>query len=1083
MKEKKKSCNVLLNECKSISKRNYFKYKSLFDGSHDAIAIFNIKFEYVEVNKAALKMFGCKKLADIISKNPLDFSPKYQPDKVMSFEKAKKMRKLVIDQGHCSFEWLHKRLNGKEFFANVLFAKITLKDEVLFQATIRNITSYKKMSKENEEREQFLSSVIENIPNFIFIKDAKHLRFVRINKAGEKLLGYKESELIGKSDYDFFPKKEADFFVSKDRKVLEIGKMEDIPEEEIHTKLMGTRVLHTKKIPLYDEKGKAKYLLGISVDITEKKKAEQKTEKFKLIADTASYGSAIVDLNWKILYLNDSFAKMHGYTSDYLIGKNLMIFHNKVQKAKVIKLIEKLKRTGSFSVEEVENITKKGRVFPTLMSATVIKNEKGMPLYFSATAIDISEIKNAEEELKENEDSFRALFESSHDAVIVGGGLQGGFFKANDKAIKMFKFKNEKELLALSPKQISPKRQPDGKLSAEKSKKMIEIAMKKGSHFFEWVHKRKTGEEFVSTVLLSKILIKGKVMVQGTIRDITDRKKAEDKLTMFRDLVDNAQDALLIVDPQTAQVLETNKAAEQMFKYSRKQLLNRKVIDLDMNVADLSEWQTIYKRIKREKSLLFERNVISSKGKQLPIEVSVKNVVRDKSYVVATLRDISERNKAKEEMEKIFNLSPYMLCVSNIKGYLTKISPAFNKILGYSEKELLKNKFLKFVHKDDIQRTLDVMKKMKTEECLNFENRYKCKDGTYKWIAWSASPYFSEGLSFAIGHDVTTRKKVEQEIVKSEEEVKQKNKDLIKNQGKLSNTIKDLQQAHLTLKETQEQLIQSEKLALLGQLAAGIAHEINNPVGFISSNIEVLEKYIKSYARVQMQIDLLLKEVSVKNFENISFLTKNIKKVEKDENMDFINEDIHMLLDESKRGTDRIKSIVNNLGVFARKDKQQMKLNKLEDILNGTINIIGSDFKYKCKVKKKYQKIPLIICNAEKLGQVFLNIIMNAAQSIKTKGEVCVKTYKKNNHVCVEISDTGEGISKENIRKMFDPFFTTKDPGKGTGLGLSISYDFVKQHGGEMSVDSVLGKGTTIKVMFPLKADKNIKGDKNEKAR
>jgi two-component system NtrC family sensor kinase len=144
-----------------------------------------------------------------------------------------------------------------------------------------------------------------------------------------------------------------------------------------------------------------------------------------------------------------------------------------------------------------------------------------------------------------------------------------------------------------------------------------------------------------------------------------------------------------------------------------------------------------------------------------------------------------------------------------------------------------------------------------------------------------------------------------------------------------------------------------------------------------------------------------------------------------------------------------------------------MEDNNIEDIIESVIHIVWNEIKYKAELKKEYGNIPVLRCNAQKLGQVFINLLVNAVQAINKKGIITIKTYKDNDHACIEFSDTGSGISQENIQKIFDPFFTTKPVGKGTGLGLSIGYDIVKQHNGELFVDSELNKGTKFTIKLP----------------
>lgn len=324
---------------------------------------------------------------------------------------------------------------------------------------------------------------------------------------------------------------------------------------------------------------------------------------------------------------------------------------------------------------------------------------------------------------------------------------------------------------------------------------------------------------------------------------------------------------------------------------------------------------------------------------------------------------------------------------------------------------------------------------------------------------------------------------------KAEKEIENINKKLENSQKKTITMLKDLQKANKILKdnekeirilygdaqtanerlkEAQNQLIQSEKLASIGQLAAGVAHEINNPIGFISSNIQSLEDYCSSVVNLLSIVESLKKSIKDKDMDKVDSLVSKIENIEEDINLDFIINDMDDLLRESLMGIDQIKKIVLDLRVFAREDKGQMEKYRIEDVIDGIIRIVQNEIKYKCELKKDFSDLPLVKCNPQRLGQVFVNLIMNASQSIEENGLVSIRTYQKNGSVCVDISDNGEGISEDNLNKIFDPFFTTKPVGEGTGLGLSISYEIVKKHGGDISVASKEGVGTTFTIMLPI---------------
>lgn len=271
------------------------------------------------------------------------------------------------------------------------------------------------------------------------------------------------------------------------------------------------------------------------------------------------------------------------------------------------------------------------------------------------------------------------------------------------------------------------------------------------------------------------------------------------------------------------------------------------------------------------------------------------------------------------------------------------------------------------------------------------------------------------------------------------------------------------------LTSQQRQLVQSEKIAAIGQIAAGVAHEINNPTGFVKSNIGTLKEYVGIFKKAIKYYEDLAETYKKNDIKNQHKILAEIKRLYQEEDLTFLMDDVDKLLAESCDGTEQISDIVQSLKSFARSDKDKASYCDIHDGINATLKIVWNELKYKCSVKKKYGKIPQINCYAGQLNQVWMNLLVNAAHAIPKKGDVEIETGTIKNHVYVKISDTGTGIEPKHMKKLFDPFFTTKEEGKGTGLGLSISYDIIKKHHGEIDVNSKVGKGTTFTVYLPIK--------------
>jgi two-component system NtrC family sensor kinase len=268
-----------------------------------------------------------------------------------------------------------------------------------------------------------------------------------------------------------------------------------------------------------------------------------------------------------------------------------------------------------------------------------------------------------------------------------------------------------------------------------------------------------------------------------------------------------------------------------------------------------------------------------------------------------------------------------------------------------------------------------------------------------------------------------------------------------------------LGEAYTELKQTQSEMLQQEKMASIGQLAAGVAHEINNPMGFISSNLRTMEKYLK---RLEEFLELGVANISSESLKD------EIAQARRRFKVDYILGDAHSLLAESLDGAERVRTIVQNLKNFSRLDQAQVTYANLNECLESSITIAWSELKYKTTLSRDYGELPVVNCLPQQLNQVFLNILLNAGQAIEAQGEITVKTRNEGEEIVISIHDNGCGIPEEICNRIFEPFFTTKEVGQGTGLGLSISYDIIKKHKGTIDVESSLQTGTTFTIRLPI---------------
>jgi two-component system, NtrC family, sensor kinase len=286
------------------------------------------------------------------------------------------------------------------------------------------------------------------------------------------------------------------------------------------------------------------------------------------------------------------------------------------------------------------------------------------------------------------------------------------------------------------------------------------------------------------------------------------------------------------------------------------------------------------------------------------------------------------------------------------------------------------------------------------------------------------------------------------------------------------NADAELRDRHLKLIElneklsmAQEQLVQSEKLASIGQLAAGVAHEINNPIGYIFSNFGTLQSYLD-------QLFDMLRVYQDAEAQVAPEIAAKLRAMRETIDLDFLREDIPVLMSESKEGIVRVRHIVQDLKDFSRVDaNQEWAWANLHAGIDSTLNIVSNEVKYKADVVKEYGDIPDIECLPSQINQVMMNLVVNAAHAIGDKrGTITVRTGRlDDDHVWIEVGDNGSGIARENLTRIFDPFFTTKPIGKGTGLGLSLAYGIVQKHGGRIDIDTEIGRGTVFRIVLPIR--------------
>jgi PAS domain S-box-containing protein len=372
---------------------------------------------------------------------------------------------------------------------------------------------------------------------------------------------------------------------------------------------------------------------------------------------------------------------------------------------------------------------------------------------------------------------------------------------------------------------------------------------------------------------------------------------------------------------------------------------------------------------------------------------------------------------------------------------LTFVSKNAYRVLGYQPEEMLAdpNFWFDHIHPEDAPNIFSSLALLFVEGERTYEYRFRAASGDYLWMHDQLRLIRDDrGAPVeVIGSlsDISARKRMEQE------------------QERL---IARLREAH-------EQLLQSEKMASIGQLAAGVAHEINNPLGFVNSNMDSLKRYLNTLLAVEVAYGTAVRQEAPG-----SVLAARIEAIAREADLAFLKDDVADLVAESLDGLKRVRQIVQALKDFSHMGDTDWLHADLHAGLDSTLTIVANEIKYKATVEKRYGSLPHIVCLPSQLNQVFMNLLVNAAHAIRERGVITISTGVDGDWVWVAISDTGCGIPPQNLNRIFEPFFTTKPVGSGTGLGLSLSYSAVSKHGGRIDVESRVDAGTTFTVRLPV---------------
>jgi PAS domain S-box-containing protein len=953
-----------------------------------------------------------------------------------------------------------------------------------FDGVILDITERKQAEAQLRHTQAFLNSVVENLPVGVFIKDAEELRVMYWNKASEELFGYSREEVLGKDDYDFFPKEQARYLRAKDRQVLADGQLVDIPEDSITLPHRGQRLLYTRKVPLLDETGTPRYLLSICEDITERQRAVSEAAQsaqalreseahYRRILETASEGIWMFDAHSRTTFANERIAEMLGYTVEEMLGRSLFDFIDEDSRGLAQAYVER-RRRGIHERHDFKFRCKDGSNLWAIVSATPILDAAGQFVGVLRMITDISDRKRTEEALQESHRQFVHILERITEAFFALDH-QWRFTYINSEAARALQC-NQEELLGANFWDVFPEavgslvEQQYRQAMAEQVPVTFETFFQ---HLTSWVEVRVYPCEEGLSVFW---------------QDITARKQAEKALQeserRFRAIFDSMFQFIGLMKPDGT-LLEANRTALEFGGLQLAEVTGRPFWEIcwwSCSPQTQARLQAAIDEARAGEFVRYEVDVLGAGDRVVTIDFSIKPVKDETGQVVLLIpegRDISDRKQAEKalrESEQRFRATFAQAAVGiahvDLDGKFLRINQKFCDLIGYTHEEMLARTLQDITHPDDLNTDLsDVHQVLSGEvQMYSIEKRYITRQGESVWINLTVSlrrrssgepKYF-----ISVVQDISDRKQAEKALRQSESELRAKNQ--------------ELQQTLRQLKQTQAQLIQNEKMVSLGQMVAGIAHEINNPISFIYGNVTYAHQYAS---------DLLnLVQLYAQHYpEPVPDIQNQFSSLD----LDFIAVDFPKLLNSMQQGANRIREIVLSLRNFSRLDEADLKQVNIHQGIDNTLLILQHRLKEqpshpKIQVRKEYGSLPLVECYAGSLNQVFMNLLSNAIDALETQPEprvITIITEAVSSHsslvsgreqrttdfVVIRIADNGPGISQEVKKHIFDPFFTTKPIGVGTGLGLSISYStVVEKHGGQLTCISTPGQGAEFIIELPV---------------
>lgn len=588
-----------------------------------------------------------------------------------------------------------------------------------------------------------------------------------------------------------------------------------------------------------------------------------------------------------------------------------------------------------------------------------------------------------------------------------------------------------------------------------------------GTWFGEFHNRKKNGELYWETASISPVYdAHGQITHYIAVKeDITQRKQIQDALTeseeRYRAIFDQSVEGIYLVDIETRKVVQANQTCSGLLGYDDGELVGRSIYDIVAGPREGID-ERICALIKDRTIMQSDRTYLRKDGPPFPVRASATVVTfANRSAICTVFNDVTEQKQQVEtlkESEERFRLISEnvadIIILFETTGECVYASPSVSA-LGHDPSTLIGRSIFSLIHPEDYARTMDEITRLATSfRPCGTAFRFATTVGDWRAMEAALSLLVSHAgyRIVAVLRDVSARLEHERQQELLMEELQEKNT--------------AVHEAMERLKRMQEGLVQSEKMASLGQLTAGIAHEINNPLAFVSSSVNRFGEY---YGELRTLFEQWKNAIEASPAEPLTQDVRTVLQASFEHaDLAFLDKDFQELVEHTRKGLSRIKRIVEQLRGFAHISRTDFASTDINQTIEETINLVWNELKYKVNIQKQYGTIPPVECNAGELQQVFVNLLVNASHAIEEKGTITITTQPEGDGVTIMITDTGGGIPEEHLHRIFDPFFTTKAVGRGTGLGLWIVSTIIQKHRGEITVSSEVGQGTTFTIYLPV---------------